>query len=232
MIFPVLSVEAVVQVGDKTRLNAAASFLSGADPADVITLIEIQPEDGGDWYDVTSAMYLDWAYATAGAKVPMVRVTSTSEAPTSKAGAITALTAAADLLFSNDANLMAHQSDILKYLPEGKATFLYEHRRVQTLMLDWLAKEGYLDATGFRLTKAAITVNEDVESWATYLCLALVFEDASNVVDDIFASKSKGYYGKAVNARDRAILSLDLNGDGVTDIAEKISTRGCIVRRR
>ncbi len=233
MIFPVLRVEEVVQIADKTRLDASASFVAGTE--ETIAIIEIQPEAAADWIDVSETGYLDWAYATEGAKVPTVRLTlsgDTPPTPTEFSGDLLVITSEDDLLFSSDAKLRAHQSDILKFLPEGRASFLDAHRRTQTLILDWLAKEGYLDTAGQRLEKDAITVTEDVESWATYLCLSLIYEDASNAVDDVFAGKAKGYYGKATNARDRAVLSLDLNGDGEADVSEKIQTRGCVVRRR
>ncbi len=232
MIYPVLSTEEIVAVGDKTRLDATASYLSGT--SDSITKVEIQAESAGTWYDVTADKYLDWAYATDGDKVPSVRVTSTTAGPTAVVGAISVLTVAADLLYSSDQKLKAHENGILKYLPEGRATFKHQHRRAQTLMLDWLAREGYTDRLNERLTKSALVVNEDVEGWATFMCLRLIMEDASNAIDDVFSEKAKRYKGLEVEARTRATLRLDLDGDGDSDPnqVESVKTAGAVVLRR
>lgn len=60
MIFPILNLEAKVQEGDKTRLDATQTFAVGGDE---ITLIEITPAKGENAIDVTADKYLDWAYA-------------------------------------------------------------------------------------------------------------------------------------------------------------------------
>lgn len=227
--FPVLNTDEVVQVGDKFRLDATGCFAAGGAS---ITKVEIQPESGADWVDVTSEKYLDWVYTTAGAKTATARVTDGASATSTATAAITAVTEAADKLFSSDAKLKQHQSDIHKFLPEGRSSFRFQHRRAQTLMLDWLAKEGYTDSRGERLTKSALVVTEDVESWATFTCLRLIYEDASNATDDVFAAKAKTYDGLAKAARDRSVLGLDEDGDGVAEVQEGINTRGATVVRR
>jgi len=227
--FPVLNTDEVVQVGDKFRLDATGCFAAGGAS---IQTVEIQPEGTGSWIDVTSDKYLDWVFTTAGAKTATVRVTDDSSAQTTATASITALSEADDKLFSTDAKLKQHQSDIHKFLPECRSSFRFQHRRAQTLMLDWLAKEGYTDSLGERITKDAMVVNEDVESWATFTCLKLIFEDASNATDDVFAAKAKTYDGLAKAARDRSVLSLDEDGDGVAEVQEGINTRGATVVRR
>ena len=56
-IFPNAELEEVVQVDDKTRLDARKSFVS-KDEADV-TLIEVEPEAGSGFIDVTGSSFKD-----------------------------------------------------------------------------------------------------------------------------------------------------------------------------
>jgi hypothetical protein len=58
-IFPVCEAESLVQEGDKTRLEATKSFVSGTT---AITVYEVKPYKLGSFVDVTSTKYLDWIY--------------------------------------------------------------------------------------------------------------------------------------------------------------------------
>lgn len=126
-------------------------------------------------------------------------------------------TAQGDALFSEDADLIAHENDILKWLPNGRGSFLDLHRRAQRLILDWLDRQGYRDDNFEKLTKWAFVDNSDVRTWSTYKVLGLFFQGAHNQTDDVFKRKAEYYKKLEIEARDRAVLSLDLNGDGKPD---------------
>lgn len=139
----------------------------------------------------------------------------------------------ADKLFSADDRLRKHESDIMKYLSEGRATFKDVHRRVQTLILAWLDTQGFIDNLGRKLTLKRITDIEEAAEWATMMALRLIFESVRTAADDIFALKAKKYEGLEDFYRNRATLKIDLNQDGVADaITERLDIRSCVVVRR
>lgn len=138
-----------------------------------------------------------------------------------------------DRLFSSDDKLRKHEADIMRYVPEGRATFKDVHRRAQTLILAWLDTEGYIDNRGLKLTLARLTDTEEVTEWATMMALRLIFESIKNAKDDVFSEKAKKYQGLEDFYRNRATIKVDLNRDGTADpIIERLDIRSCSVVRR
>jgi hypothetical protein len=123
-----------------------------------------------------------------------------------------------DALFSEDADLVAYENDIMKWLPAGRGSFLDLHRRSQTLILDWMDRQGYRDDRQKKITKFAFIDNTDVNTWSTYLTLKLFFMSVQNQTDDVFKKKAEYYKSLEIEARDRAVLNLDLDGDGKEDL--------------
>lgn len=119
-----------------------------------------------------------------------------------------------DALFSDDADLVGFENDIMKWLPSGRGSYKDLHRKAQKVIVDWLDRQGYRDNNFKKLTKFAFVDNSDVRLWATYTALRLFFSGANNQVGDVFKEKSNYYKGLEIEARDRAVLSLDLSGDG------------------
>lgn len=223
MIFPVLEAEGVLQVLDKTRLSAVKSFVSKDN--DPITLVEIEPEAGDGFIDVTGTSYkdwyLDWSYSGPSRLIVVsVRITAGSVTTTSKT--IQIYTALDDYLFSNDLDIMGLEPDILKYVPQGKNSYLSVHREAQKKILDWLDEAGYKDTSGNRLTKDAMILLDEVRSWSRYLVLSLIFRSIYNAVDDVFVDKAKYYESLALKASSRAFLRLDLDGDGEISTGEAV----------
>lgn len=218
-IFPQIDHEAVVQVGDMTRIDVSRSFVSAGEAA--ISLIEIRPEASGSFFTVTANQYLDWAYETAGDKVVTVRV-ATDGSPASKTATISALSESDDNLFSSDADLKLHEHDIMQWLPQGRSSWKHVHRRAQALILAYLDKEGKTDIHGNKFTKAAFVDVSEGREWSTFLALRLIFEGLSNAVDDVFSQKAKRYESLEILHRDRVFLRIDVDGDGEVDVREGI----------
>lgn len=230
MIFPHLELEATVQVGDRTRLSAVKSFVTQDEAA--ISMIEISPYGAASGYiDVTEDMYLDWQYSASGTINVACRVTA-SGASADFTSSLSVVTAASDYLYSNDNDLRVHEPDILKWVEQGRNSFINMHRAAQKNMIDWLRKEGYVDTMRNPYTKTAIVHSEEVNQWSTFLTLRLIFEGLSNAIDDIFAEKAKRYKGKEVEWRNMALLRLDVDGDGEADNEEGIDTAFTFVARR
>lgn len=236
MIFPLLIVESLVQEGDKTRLNASSSYAVGGDE---ITKIEIQPGADEDFIDVTALGYLDWQFTKSVAEdatedfVVTVRINEADPDPGVTAEAtVTVISEAADNLFSSDGVIRAQEPTIMNYVTEGRATFKDVHRRAQTLILDWLSKQGYTDDSGNRITKEAFVNIEESEPWSAAMTLRLIFEGVRNAKDDVFREKAKTYEGLEAFYRDKAILRLDLDGNSVASQDEGLDIRTARVFRR
>lgn len=231
--FPNLELEKTLQVNDKTRLSATKSFVSTGEGA--ITDIEIDPGTGV-YVSVYSAgvqanWYLDYQYTSAGTRTINCRLT-TGAGNTIISGSLPVVTVASDYLFSNDQDIAAHESDILKYVRPGRNSFKDIHRRAQELILAWLDEQGYVDADGNRLTKASLVDIEEVRQWSTFQCLELICFDQSNAIDDIWDRKSKAYAERKVQAQNRSILRFDRNNDGSIDDGENFSVSSSNAVRR
>jgi hypothetical protein len=232
-IFPNLIAETTVQVNDRLRLDASKSFASKDEAA--ITAVEIEPEAAAGFISVFSTKqndwFLDWEYATDGAKAITVRIT-TDGAPVSRAFTVNAITSANDKLFSNDADLQIHEVNILKWLPDGKNSFKYLHRRAQDLIIAWLDEQGFVNVFDTKFDKNDILDIEEVRQWSTFMVLKLIFESISNSVDDVFDQKARKYHSEELIHKKRAVLRIDIDGDGVVDSFEDINISSSRVFRR
>jgi len=137
-----------------------------------------------------------------------------------------------DRLFSNDTDLTAHEPDVLRYVPEGHATFNNIHRRAQDLILRFLDDKGYVDINGEKFQKAALVDLTEVQNWSTMITLRLIFEGLSNAVDDVFSQKAQKYKELELVASQKTVIRLDVDGDEVIDIGEQEAIgSGTLVRR-
>jgi hypothetical protein len=221
MIFGHLELEAILQINDKTRLDAIKSYVSTDEAA--ITLMEIQPEGSGSFIDVTSDKYLDWQYSTDGTKTITLRIT-TDGSPETFTKDIEVLSVADDALFSGDAELVPHEPEIMNWTRDGRNSFLDIHRLAQDRILTYLDEQRIHDSNGDKLTKAAIVDIEEVNDWSKFMVLMFIFEGLSNQVDDIFDRKAMKYREDMVNARNRGILRFDSDGDGTADTDKDMRT--------
>jgi hypothetical protein len=228
MIFPVIQLEASVQESDKTRLVATKSYITPDEAA--ITLVEIEPHTGDGYIDVTTNLYLDWQYPTDGEKTVTLRVT-TDGAPESLIKTIMVLSVADDKLFSSDQDLMPYEPELLNWVRAGRNSFLDVHRASQDRILTYLDEKRIWDTNGDRLTLDAITDVVEVKDWSKFMTLRLIFEGISNATDDVFHEKALRYKALEVEARNRAALRLDRDGDGETDVT-KLDMRSIFMVRR
>jgi len=122
-----------------------------------------------------------------------------------------------DALFSNDSDLVGNESDIMSWLPKGRATYIDLHRRAQRSIIDWFDRNGYRDHKGRKITKFAVIDNTDVKLWSIYLSLRFFFMGVQNASEDVFKEKAKYYEKMEIESRNRAVLNFDLDGDGKED---------------
>lgn len=232
MIFPLIETEPIVQVDDKTRLSGVKSFISKDESA--ITLVEIEPEAGNGFIDVTGAplnpknWFLDWGYATAGTKVATIRIT-TNGAPVSLTKSFTVLDAATDKLWSDDSDIQIHEPDILNWVKPGRASFKDYHRMAQKRILEWLDNLKIWDKDGKPFTKDDIDLVmalDDLKRISAYWALELIFGGLSNKQDDVFALKEKSYRAARKDLQaDRSRIRADWNKDTVVDDFENFKVK-------
>lgn len=215
-VFPIIKpFETTVQVGDKVRLDASKTFLNQGDSA--ISTVEIQPESGGDFYDVTDSdsteWYLDWVYSSDDDYTATVRVTQDDATETTSTATVTCVTSATDSLFSDDEDLRSKESDILNWLPGGYSNWNHLHRKAQEDILDWLDELRIYKADGTRWVASELTRSDQVRRISMYMVLRMIFGSLSNQVDDIYADKHKYYWEMEVEAKQRNYIELDFGGD-------------------
>ena len=220
MLFPVIDCDDVVQVNDRFRILADKSYKTPDSGS--WTKVEIQPEASASFIEVTGDLtkpfperkwFLDYQYSSAGNKVVSVRLTAGATVTTSTK-TVQVLTAVQDNLFSKDDDLKAIQEDILKLLPEGKASFVYKHRAAQAYILDWLWNNGYYKGQFQQFTKSDVIDVQFISDWSTYVCLRMIYEASSNQANDIFAVKAGEMMNKEERAREKFLIKLDADGDG------------------
>lgn len=224
MLFPKISNESVLQVGDKTRIGATRSYVSKDEAA--LTSVRIDSGDGSGFIDVFGASYRDWyldyEYATDGTKTVTVEVDNGS-GPVTTSSTIQVLSVVDDNLFSNDDDLRSIKTDVLKWLPDGKSSFNYVHRRAQVEIMKFFDLIGKTDRTGLKLTKAAVVDVDEVKQWSAYLTLMLIYRDFQNSVDDVFKEQAIDFNSEMLKFRKRAYVRLDIDGDGIVDKHEGVN---------
>jgi hypothetical protein len=231
MIFVQIDREQKVQVNDKTRIDASKSFLSGT--TNTISSIEIDPDGVSGFFDVTTDGFLDWAYPSEGQKVVSCRITDSEANQTTGTITIEVVTAAEDNLFSNDDELKVYEPDLLRYVQDGRNSFIDKHRIAQFEILDELEANLIYKEDGTKYTAEDIVNVEEFRKYSTFLTLEIIFEGLSNDVEDIFRNKANKYSEKKVQAKKRAQLHLDSDGDGDVDRNDEVVNliTGKLVRR-
>ena len=226
-IFGQIKSDDIVQTNDKIRFDCSKSYLSGE--TSTITLMEL--DAGGGYIDITTNQYLDWEYATElAAQVINLRIT-TDGAPVVFTKNIQTISAANEKLFSIDNDLVAFESDILNYIPDGRSSFNNIHRRSQQLILDKLDNLGYTDKNGNRFVAADIIDIQEVKEWSVFKTLKIIYLGLSNLVDDEFDQKMKTYESLEQDRKSRTVLRIDWDKDGVLESFETLPFSSISVNR-
>jgi len=171
-------------------------------------------------------------FSAPGAVVPTVRLTLTDATTHSGSGAITVVSSVDDRVFASDQDLVSIIPDVTKYIRAGRATFLDVHREAARQIFDWLDEKGFVNSSGNKFVQADLTDVEEVRRWATYTALRIIFDGLSNAVDDIFDKKARGFEKQEIAVRQRAILRLDVDDDGIVDEVEGLNISSGTMYRR
>lgn len=233
MIFCCFDTDKCVSLNDKFRVDISQSYATPEEGA--FTLLEIEPETGAGFVDVTLNQYIDWQYSVSGTKTVNVRLTT--ELGTVKTESIEVEAKEDECFLSDDDCLKALEPEILKYLPCQRCSFNYVHRKVVDLLIDDLTCRGV-----FKKEKGVINVknpfggceiekidctqlqsSDQIKKWATYWALEIIFCGMTNSKDDIFYSKMEKYASKRKAAASAGVLIFDQDGDGTIEKHEGVS---------
>lgn len=226
MIFPSMTFETVLQVEEKTRLDASRSFVTDDE---VIIDVLIQPSSSDPFISVfnggdSEKWSLDWAYDTDEFKDVAVQIIadSGSKTKTYMAG-VNVLTEDIDALLSNDNDILPFEPKINRYLPSGKNSFIYAHRKAQERIIAYLDEQRMWKSDGSRYNKLDLSTVTDPEfkeqfkQWSSFETLLIIFESFQVSSGDVFQEKKNEYTALRNSARTRSALRLDQDGDGVLD---------------
>jgi len=216
MLFPKIDIDTCVQINDMFRICAVGSF---ATPDDPITEVKIYPNyivDPLVTFSISTECpddyYLDWAYETAGEYTVRVELISASDSRTIDK-VVTAITEEEDNLQSDDSCIYAYESELKKYLPFGRNSWKYIHRKALEEILDYLYRNCKLNKDGTKITKEQL-ITDDVQKWATFEAMLLIYQDIKSSNAEAFNEKIDYYLVKRGDARNRYIIVIDSDRDG------------------
>jgi hypothetical protein len=228
MMFPILSIDPVVRVYDKTRLDASRSF-SSVDGEIVSYSLLVD----GNTIDVTTDKYLDWAFKYPGQYSIKLTVTdATSPTPLTEEtfATITVVIKEEDPTFSEDSDLVAYEPDILKWIREGRSSYLDIHRAAVQRILSELDEKRVQDSSGEPLSYSALMRPKEFKDWSKFMVLRMIFEGVSNAVGDVFDQKAQKYKKLEEIAAQRSSITVDIDGDGKDDGQYDLRTFDMVVR--
>lgn len=222
-VFGVIKSDDCVSLNDRFRIDATFSWITSNEPE--ITSLQIEPDAGFGFIDVTPDRYLDWAYDTAGTKTISLRIENGTGSFVFER-TILVKTEDEDCCLANDSCLLVYENDVMKYLSCERTSFKYVHRKVAECIIDCLNRSGINDRVGCGVNSIScdqLKNNTSIERWATLYALDLIFSSLSSKVDDFFNDKSKLYRSMALDIQQSPNLYIDLNNDGQIDSGESIN---------
>jgi hypothetical protein len=203
-------------------ISATGSFKPVTSP--LVTMLQFDPDKSAATSQVSS-------FVGYGQRIITV-VASNGTDTNTKYFYINVFSEAGDYLFSSDQDLIAHEPDIMKWVIDGRSSFKDVYRRAQKIIVAWLDEKGFVNQYMEKYTKRDIIDIEEVKQWSTYMSLRLIMNGISNAQDDVFSIKAKQYELLEIGARQRVILRLDTNKDGIADATEGVSIySGSLFRR-
>ena len=239
MIKPMLKLDSKAQVGEKIRFTGFQSFITPNEPA--ISKVEFQADAAEPWITVGDPLdkttwFMDWVYTSVGNKVPSIRITSGTlpGVTATESGAIEIVLAADEKLFCSDESLLPQESDIILWLPEGRSTWNFIHRRVQQRIMEEIDKQRIFNVDGSKITLDQVLDVSQFRDWAIYMALAMIFQSISRSVDDIASEKMKYYESKQFEYMNFCmnLMRVDTNKDGVLTQEDEKGFRSTVMVKR
>ena len=224
MIFPKLELDYIVAEADKFRLDASLSFVGSGE---VITSVMITPDtvnNSGVSYNITDDMFLDYAFPTAG-EYEITLLVTTDNGTASISEIVTVVDKATDNLQSSDSMLYAYESELKRYIPNGRNSWKYIHRLALSEIIDYLSRNGIRNPDGTSIEVSQL-IGQKLEKWATFEALILIYQDIKTNNVELFNDKIDYYTELRGDARELYELTYDSDKDGDVDSEDaKTATR-------
>ena len=130
------------------------------------------------------------------------------------------------IVFSNDDELKEEVSQILKYLPSGKTSFIQYHQSVVKDIVRQVNNRGNKKFTSHNqgyesIDKFDFLDPEEIADAAKWFALEKIYFQISDNTEDKYYQRYLDYKGFASNAFDLYYLTLDRNDDGKKSVSEK-----------
>jgi hypothetical protein len=234
-LIPNIIIEPTIQLNDMTRIDVSNSIVSASATAGLEYTYKIEifkemvlehsytfPSD-----TILKDAVLDIMYTTDGVRTVTFTMSDNDTTPNTQAisKTQTVVTIVSDYLYSEDYELIQYEQDILKYIRDGRNTFIDFHRAAQTEILNYLDREGVRDVNGDKIIKTSFIDITEVKEWSKFIVLRMIFESLSNVKEDIFFIKATKYKAMENEAKNRVILLFDVDGSGTVTANETISIK-------
>lgn len=210
-----------VQTNELFRLDLSRTTVHVGDNA--IQTLEVTAN--GETFDVRTEKYLDFMYETTGEKTISVYAECGGQGhpAVTKEFTINVVSPSDENLFCTDSELLQIEPDLMKMLPDGRASYHYVHRLVQDRILAEIDEKGFVNSEGDKLDAADFVDVSEVNEWAKYYALMYIMQSLSNSVEDIFNQKYERYEEFMKQCRNRAIIRYDHDGDGTIEDGEAIN---------
>lgn len=234
-LIPNIIIEPIVQMNDMTRIDVSNSIVSASATTGLEYTYKIEifkdmvlehsytfPTD-----TILKDAVLDVMYTTDGVRTVTFTMSDNDTVPNTQAisKTQTVVTSVVDYLYSEDYELIQYEQDILKYIRDGRNTFIDFHRAAQTEILNYLDREGVRDVNGDKIIKTSFVDITEVKEWSKFIVLRMIFESLSNVKEDIFFIKAAKYKAMENEAKNRVILLFDVDSSGTVTANETISIK-------
>jgi len=227
MLFPKADVDKLVQNYDMFRIDASGSFYTEEEE---ITEFNIYPDYDNNpllVYDKAAedkdCWILDWAYKTEGTyKVRVEAKTATITEIIEYT--VESITPAVDNLLSDDSDIYSFENELRRYIPAGRNSWKYMHRKAQEEILDYFYRNAILNPDGSKVERSQL-IGDKLNNWSTYEAILLIYQDIKTSNAEAFNEKISDYSLKRADARKRYLIEYDSNKDGnVDDEDSKIAT--------
>lgn len=222
MIFLNCKNESIIQTDDKTRIDVSKSFVSG----DAITDILVKPENSENFISVFNNgdqdyWFLDWSYATAGEKIISVQATDGTNT-VDKSFTIESITPGLDNLYSKDSEIFSIETELRRYISDGRNSYINMHREAQSRILAYLDRKRIWDKDGNPLTKDQLNLTKSLQQWSLYEAIYMIYSDLVISIGDKFITKANDYKSLRNYERDRGGIRIDMNNDGKIEASSEI----------
>lgn len=227
-IFGCILTDDCVQVDDRFRIWADKNSVTPDE--DVISMVEVSPDGGITWYDVSDDLYLDWQYPSEGTYEIQTRVTAGANSETFTKE-ITVKTEEEDCLFAGDEDLRGLEPMIYDCLECYRCSYKYIHRQVKKCLMDCLLREGLLWDGCEAIDLMRLKTSHQLRKLATYWALELIFMSFSKSNDDFYYDRAKHYRKLRSEAYSSYRVYFDKDGDGTVESNEYLIRSNRLIRR-